>query len=259
MPTYNFTMSREFWTDMAELPPPVYPRAIRTAERMLEDPWATELHSEKVRKAENGIHSSRVDKAYRVIWKYIKPSDIVLFLVDKHDEAYRRAARKAFTLEDGVVKVADILDVGAEPLGADGDLFGWQRRGEDQVGLLFAGYRDKELLDLGVPVKVLSNVRALNNVNQLDIVKRLLPEEVFDRLIGIALGIVERTIVPDQELQQSLQRYQGGDDLYRFVDTEEFKRTLEGTMEEWMLFLAPHQKQLITRPFNGPARIKGVA
>ena len=259
MPTYNITMSREFWTDMGQLPPPVVPRAIRTAERMLENPWATELHPEKVRQAEPGIHSSRVDQSYRLIWKHIKPIDIVLCLVDKHDDAYRRAARKAFTLEDGVVKVADILDVGAERLEGSGGLFSQARGGKDQVGLLFAGYRDQELLDLGVPLEVLSHVRALNNVNQLDIVKRLLPDEVFDRLIGIALGIVERTVVPDQELQQSLQRYQGGDDLYRFVDTEEFKRTLDGTMEEWMLFLAPHQKQLITRPFNGPARIKGVA
>ena len=259
MPTYNITMSREFWTDMGQLPPPVVPRAIRTAERMLEDPWATELHPEKVRQAEKGIHSSRVDKSYRLIWKHIKPIDIVLCLVDKHDEAYRRAARKAFTLEDGVVKVADILDVGAKTPEQEDSLFGWFRKGQDGVGTLFVGYRDEELLEMGVPDNVLPNVRALDNVNQLDMIERLLPVEVYDRLLEIALGVVQRPTVPDKELQQSLQRYQGGDDLYRFVDTEEFKRTLGGTMEEWMLFLAPHQKQLITRPFNGPARIKGVA
>jgi superfamily I DNA/RNA helicase len=258
MPSYNITMSREFWTDMAQLPPPVYPRAIRTALRMLENPWAAELHPETVRQAENGIHSSRVDKAYRVIWKHIKPNDIVLCLVDKHAEAYRRAARKAFTLEDGMVKVADLLKVGAKTAEQEGSLFGWFRKGQDGFGTLFVGYRDEELLELGVPEDVLPNVRALENVNQIEMVERLLPVEVYDRLLEIALGVVERPIVPDAELQQSLQRYQGGDDLYRFVGTEEFKRTLDGTMEEWMLFLAPHQKQLITRPFNGPARIKGV-
>jgi superfamily I DNA/RNA helicase len=226
---------------------------------MLEDPWTRDLHPEKVKQAESGVHSSRVDQAYRLIWKHIKPNDVVLCLVDKHDEAYRRAARKAFTLEDGMVCVADILKVGAKPREQKDGLFGWFQRGKEGVGTLFVGYRDQELLDLGVPADALPNVRALEDVNQLDMVERLLSAETYDRLLEIALDVVERPVVPDGELQQSLERYQGGDELYRFVDSDEFKRALTGTMEEWMLFLAPHQKQLITRTYNGPARIKGVA
>lgn len=259
MQPYNMTMSREFWSDMGQLPPSVYPRAIRTAERMLQDPWASELHPEKVRRAEEGVHSCQVDSSYRIIWKHIKPNDIVFCLVDKHDVAYQRAARKAFTLEDGIVKVADILQVGASPREKSDNLFGWFRRGKAAPGTLFVGYRDQELIEAGVPPDALPHVRALEDVNQLEMVERLLPEEVYDRLIGLALDIVDRPAVPDQQLQQSLQRHQGGDDLYRFVDSAEFKRALAGTMEEWMLFLAPHQKQLVNRVYNGPARIKGVA
>ena len=36
------------------------------AERMLADPWTRELHPEKVRQAESGVHSCRVDDAIRV-------------------------------------------------------------------------------------------------------------------------------------------------------------------------------------------------
>ncbi len=259
MPAYNITMSREFWSDLGRLPPAVQPRAIRAAERMLQNPWATELHPEKVRRAEEGVHACRVDSSYRIIWKQIKPNDIILCLIDKHDEAYRRAARKTFTLKDGIVQIADILEVGATPREGTDNLFGWFRQGKTGPGTLFIGYRDQELLDIGVPPEVLPHVRALENVNQLEEVERLLPEEVYDRLIGLALDIVERPTVPDHQLQQSLERYQGGDDLYRFVDSDEFKRALAGTMEEWMLFLAPHQKQLVNRVYNGPARIKGVA
>src|SRR5690606_5436328 len=57
----------------------------------------------------------------------------------------------------------------------------------------------------------------------------------------------------------SLNRHQGGDDLYKFVDSEEFKRALNGDMQDWMLFLAPHQRSQVQRKFNGPARIKGIA
>jgi len=65
--------------------------------------------------------------------------------------------------------------------------------------------------------------------------------------------------VPDEKLQASLNRNQGGDQLYQFVDTDEFRRVLDGSMEEWMLFLAPFQRSLALREFNGPARIRGVA
>jgi len=256
---FHITMSLEFWQDLARLPPAVYRRAARAAERMIENPWSQELHPEKVRCAEEGIHSCRVDKSHRIIWKHIKPSDIVLCLVDKHDEAYRRASRKSFTLKDGIIHVADLLEVGAKAPEPRGRIFSWFQRVDTQPGALFVGYRDRELLDMGVPEDVLPNIRVLDDVNQLELVERLLSTDVYNRLLEIALGIVERPVIPDKELRHSLQRYRGGDDLYRFMDSEEFKRALAGNMEEWMLFLAPHQMQLVIRTYNGPARVKGVA
>jgi superfamily I DNA/RNA helicase len=259
MSQYNITMSHEFWEDLAGLPPAVYPRAVRAAGIMIENPWSKSLHPEKVQRAEKGVHSCQVDKSYRIIWKHIKPNDVVLCLVDKHDEAYRRAERKAFTLEDGIVKVADILEVGARPPEHRGGLSEWLQRGKPRVGTLFVGYRDQELSDMGVPADVLPRIRALDDVSQLEMIERLLPEEVFDKLLGLTWDIVERPVVPDSQLRRSLERHQGGDELYRFLDSEEFKHALAGNMEEWMLFLAPHQRQLVTRTYNGPARVKGVA
>jgi superfamily I DNA/RNA helicase len=259
MKQYNITMSREFWQDLARLPPPVYPRAIRTAERMMGNPWVRDLRPEKVRRAEEGVHSCRVDESYRIVWKHIKPNDIVLCLIDKHDEAYQRASRKSFILKDGVVHVANILEVGAKAPEPHEGIFGWLQPSDAKPGALFIGYRDQELLDVGIPADILPHIRALNDVNQLEQVERLLSNGVYNKLLEIALGIVERPVVPDKQLQRSLQHYQGGEDLYRFVDSEEFKRALTGSLEEWMLFLAPHQRQLITRTYNGPARIKGVA
>lgn len=259
MTDYSITMSKEFWQDLANLPPAVYPRAIRTAEHMMSNPWTPSLRPEKIHGAERGVHSSRVDKSYRLIWKHIKPRDVVLCLVDKHDEAYRRATRKTFALEEGVVRVADIVEVGAEAPEPANGLFGWLRGRDGRPGTLFVGYTDQELLDFGVTEDLLRHVRALHDVNQMDMIERLLPPEVYDSLLAVALGVVERPVVPDGELRKSLEAHQGGEDLHRFLDSEEFQRALEGDMEEWMLFLAPHQKQIVTRTYHGPARVKGVA
>lgn len=259
MTDYSVTMSREFWQDLANLPPAVYPRAIRTAEHMMSNPWTPSLRPEKIHGAERGVHSSRVDQSYRLIWKHIKPRDVVLCLVDKHDEAYRRATRKTFTLDEGVVRVADIVEVGAEAPEPGHGFFGWLKGQDGKPGALFVGYRDQELLDFGVPEDLLPHVRALEDVNQMEMIERLLPTDVYDKLLAVALGVVERPVVPDGELRRSLETYQGGEDLYRFLDSEEFERALRGDLEEWMLFLAPHQKQIVTRTYHGPARVKGVA
>jgi superfamily I DNA/RNA helicase/mRNA-degrading endonuclease RelE of RelBE toxin-antitoxin system len=259
MSAYNPTISLEFWSELTNLPSAVSARALRTTRRMVDNPWAPELHPEKVRRAEEGVHSCRVDDSYRIIWKHIKPHDIIFCLVDKHDEAYRRASRKSFALGDGIIRVADILEVGAKPPEQHGALFGLFRREKVQPGALFVGYRDQELLNMGVPEDTLPHIRALQDVNQLPGVERLLPIDVYDQLMAIALGEVERAVVPDDELRRSLERHQGGDELCRLVDSEEFERALSGSMEQWMLFLAPHQRALVTRTYNGPARVKGVA
>ena len=260
MPTWNVSISHEFWDDLSNLPSHVSARVTRSMDRMFENPWSPELHPEKVQRAEPGVHSCRADDTYRIIWKHIKPTDIIFCLVDKHDIAYRRASRKSFSLEDGIVKVADIVDIGAKTPDATGKgLFNWKRKEEERFGSLFVGYTDKEILDFGVPQDILPNIRALDDINQMDSIERLLPESVYDRLLEIVLGIIERPVIPDEKLSASLEQYQGGDDLYRFVNSEEFHRALEGDMEDWMLFLAPTQKHLAFREYAGPARVKGVS
>jgi len=253
------SITKEFWDDFMALPADVTQRAKHAIDRMLNDPWAAELHPEKVKSAEAGVHSCRVDDKYRIIWKYIKPNNILFLLVDIHDRAYTRAARKSFRLEGDVIKVADIMEVGAQATMAMGVLFRSAYQRDDKVGSLFIGYNDKEILDLGVPPEYLQHVRSLNNVNQLEQIERLLPASVFDKLATIALDIVERPVVADEKLDDSLGRNHGGEDIYQFLDTEEFKRALEGSIQEWMLFLAPFQRALTLRLFNGPARVRGVA
>ncbi len=89
-------------------------------------------------------------------------------------------------------------------------------------------------------------------------VERLLPPDVFDHLLSIAIGTAHRPVVPDKVLAKSLERYQGGEDMYRFLDTDEFKRALNNELEDWMLFMAPDQREIISRDYAGPARVKGV-
>lgn len=258
---WNQVITKEFWSDFAGLPSDITQRAKRAIDRMLQDPWAQELHPEKVQAAEAGVHSCRADDNYRIIWKHIKPNDIVFLLIDKHDAAYRRASRKSFILDkDNIVRVADIIDVGAKPPEALRGITS-SPKNQNRLGKLFVGYTDKEILSWGLPVDLLPNIRVLDDVDELGAFEtnELLPTTVFDRLLAVALNIVERPVVSDEKLSISLNKNQGGDELYKFLDEDEFKHALEGSMEEWMLFLAPFQRSLTIREYRGPARVRGVA
>jgi len=258
--SYQKSMSLEFWQDLEQLHPTVKSKAVRTINRMLKNPWARELHPEKIKAAEEGIYSCRVDDGYRIIWKHIKPNDIVFCLVDNHDEAYRRARRKSFILDDGVVKIADVLETGTVANGKADAQHDWILQSAKKPGTLFIGYTDDELINMGVSSEHIPHVRTLDDENGLANLERLLDEATFDKLLEIALyGELSRPTVPDKDLAKSLQRNHGGDDLYRFIDTEEFQKVLNGDIAGWMLFLAPHQRKLVHRHFNGPARVKGVA
>lgn len=256
MNKWKITLSKEFNSDLNRLPANVIKKAINALERMYEDPWAQELHPEKIKSAEDGVHSSKADDGYRIVWKHIKPDHIVFCLVDKHDEAYHRAARKSFRLRDGVVSV---VDEGAKPIETTGTLFQKGRKQDSKYGKLFLGYTDNELLEMGATEEYLSHIRALDDLNEIESIERLLPTDLYDHLLSLALGIVERPVVSDEKLRTSLEKYQGGDELYSFVNTEEFHRALDGSLEDWMLFLASSQCVMVNRDYNGSARIRGVA
>lgn len=262
MPTWNPSLSLEYFDDLFRLPASIQEKAHRVLSGMIQEPLSSDFRAyrgEKVKGAEQGIYSCRVDDSYRIIWKHIKPSDMVFCILDKHDAAYRRAIRNSFTLEDGVIKIKDILEVGGTSINANFAMMGWPKPEEDKVGQLFIGYLDPELLSMGVPPEILPHIRAMNDVDQMLQVERLLPAEVYNRLLEIALGIIERKVVPDHQLVASLAEHQGGEEIYRFIDSAEFERALKGEMADWMLFLTPMQRSLANRSFNAPARLKGVS
>lgn len=258
MATYTAIVHKDFFESFVSLPPAVQKKAYRVALAMLDNPWGPRGQTEKVRCADDGVHSSRVDDNYRLIWKHVKPDKIVLCVVGKHDEAYRLAQRRMFKLEGNVVRWAPIEEVAAIPPDQN-SLFGWRAQQGPGLGALFRQYDDAGLLGMGVPEYLLPQVRSLNDLNDLDRLEAFLPREVWLRLVDIALSEVERPVVPDKDLAESLEKYEGGDELRMFVDSEEFKRALAGDLEEWMLFLAPQQRDLVNRDFSGPARIKGVS
>ena len=261
----QFGIAEEFWKSVGRLPNKIKGKVLGLWDRMRTNPWDPSHRPEKVRGArDDRIWSARVDDNYRLIWAHVqvrdKPDQIIFLYVDKHDPAYEKATRLKFEVRRGMARVIDIVEPVAQQAGSSseaGHAPVSQRRPE--VGKLFIGFRDQELLDCGVPEDLLPAVRRLDTENELDQLARRLPDGVHDNLIALLLGEPEHIRVSNAQLHHSLEKYHGGDKLHLFVNSEEFKRALEGEWEDWMLFLAPHQRRLVYADYAGPSRVKGVA
>lgn len=259
MSNWNISMTSTFREDLRKLDDSLWRRADGIVDRMTKNPFNDDLGWEKLSRTESGLYSTRVNEEYRIIWKHIKPRDIVFCLADQHDHAYMRARRLSFRKVDNEIKIVDIMETEATSFEARAELFTPQSQMGHNIGGLFIAYTDPQIREWGIPEEYFPNIRALDNANQLGAFEGILEESVYNTLLVIALDIVERPVVPDSELTASLIENNGGQNIYRFEDDEEFKRVLRGSLEEWMLFLAYDQRSIIHREYNGPARIKGVA
>lgn len=259
MAAWKMSMDRVFLEDLNKVDSSLRKRITDIVNRMEKGPFEDNLDWEKIKRAEAGLYSTRVNDAYRIIWKHIKPNDILLCLVDQHEAAYRRARRLGLVKEDNHMKIVDILENGTTSTDGRYELFYPQVHRIKSIGKLFISYRDSEIRSWGVPEEYFENIRAIDDSNQLLDFEGRLPEPVFFKLLDVATEVIERQIVPDEKIVESLIENQGGVNIIRFEDSDEFNRALSGSLEDWMLFLAPDQKAIVRHQYNGPARIKGIS
>jgi len=259
MAEWKLSMDRVFLEDLNKVDSSQRKQIMDKVNFMARGPFESNLDWEKLSRIEPGLYSTRVNDTYRIIWKHIKPNEILIFLVDQHEAAYQRARRIRVAKESNQIKVVDVLKSDASSTDGSFDIFTPQIHRYKNVGNLFIRFTDAEIRSWGVPEEYFANIRALDDSNQLLEFEERLPKPVFNQLLEVLTAVIDRQVVPDEQIVESLIENQGGENIIRFENSEEFNRALAGGMEDWMLFLAPEQKAIVRHQFNGPARIKGIA
>ncbi len=77
-------------------------------------------------------------------------------------------------------------------------------------------------------------------------------------VLKVARGEAEYRLTLSQ--QEMLKAEQSSDEIFSYDDPTELEQVFDrGTFDEWQIFLHPTQKELATRHFLGPARIRGIS
>ena len=143
---------------------------------------------------------------------------------------------------------------------------------------IFAAVTNDELLDYGVPMEWLNDVRHVATEDKLLELANHLPAEASEALLELAtggkprrpsivetpvaatrLGLTADKVVPPPVGAEAFE-HPDAQRRFRVVSNmEELQRALDFPWEKWTIFLHPDQRELVERDYAGPARVSGSA
>ena len=184
-------------------------------------------------------------------------ASLLLCYVDHHDKAYAWAERRKLEThpKTGAAQLVEIRERVQEVIIHK---YVTHAQPKPVKPLLFANRSDDDLLNYGVPVEWLSDVRQVNEDSLLELANHL-PNEAAEALLELATG-GRPTIA--QPLTPGTNPFDHPDARRRFrvmADIEALERALEYPWDKWTIFLHPAQQQFIEQDYSGPARVSGSA
>lgn len=265
MSNRTVAISADFLAAFAALPRRKQGRVMDFMSKFRADPRSPGINYEKINNAfDPNMYSVRIDDAYRGIVVRQERSGVYLLLwVDHHDRAYEWANRKRCQVNPttGTVQVFDVQEKTIEVT--------------DEIDTrksLFAHVTDDQLLRLGVPNEKLAETRAITSLEALYHGKAGYPEDAYEGLEWVANGFdveeVLKTFYEEAEADDEISTDDfvkalskpGSLKTFAVVEGEdELQAMLAAPLERWRVFLHPTQRKIVTRHYNGPARVTGGA
>lgn len=182
-------------------------------------------------------------------------ASILLCYVDHHDKAYKWAENRKIEVhpKTGAAQIVELRESVKEIIVPK------YVESEMPKRPVFEGWSDDRLLGFGVPSEWLDDVKAVTSEDQLLQLVEHLPGEASDALLTIADGGTPEVPISTPTANDP---FDHPDALRRFRvmnDIDELNAALEFPWDKWAIFLHPGQREIVTKNFNGPARVSGSA
>jgi hypothetical protein len=237
-------------------------KAVKTTAFDLQmNPSAPGFNFHKLDKAKDKrFWSVRVSADIRLI-VHRTDASLLLCYVDHHDRAYAWAERRKLETHP-TTGAAQIIELRESIREVVIPTYVQATEAPKPVTRPLTGTSDEVLLGYGVPAEWLKDVREADEDGLLALTGYL-PAEAAEAVLELATGGTPQVakaeptragILPDPFTHPDAQR------RFRVVTSvEELERALDAPWDKWAVFLHPEQRQLVTRDFNGPARVAGSA
>lgn len=221
------------------------------------------------------LHLHEVDQSpYKDWWSYRVNDDIrviasdqqdcwVVCYVDHHDDAYRWARRRPFTIDltTGSYSMAPPPEEVLETAPAS-------EEAQEVYRIPLSGYTPEQIMRLGVADSEWAQRLTQATEEQLEKVlmeaheEGWFPEDVIDRLIDLVYGGKRYTeLLPPQVsvLMPSELFRRRPRDFWVSGSEEDIQRAIRSNWQQWIIFLHPAQREAIERDMKGAIRVAGGA
>jgi mRNA-degrading endonuclease RelE of RelBE toxin-antitoxin system len=220
----------------------------------MEDPSLPGISLERVTGGQrDSLWSGRITRDLRAI--VFKDGDTwFLLYASHHDDAYHWASRRTGSRHaiTGEIQIVETVETVREKIIEQYTL-------SVQETPLFEGRSNDYLLSLGVPESWLPTIREMRNDEELLQLASHLPEEVVERLLDLAVG---KLVTPPTPIASNIPAEDGpvGKSHFYVVDGPNgLQAALNASMEEWIAFLHPSQREAVEREYKGPVKVTGSA
>lgn len=273
-------LSQDFLLNFSKLPSSIQSKVLKWSLKFQIDPTASGINYETIRTArDKNLRSVRIDQDWRgIVFKPDKGDVYVLMYVDKHDSAYDWAQNRRVAINPvtGAMQVFAVNVIGDPAKDLEGGhpaisaCPATEALASTPATPLYANLSDAELLSIGAPVELLSEVRAISSERELDEMQARLPVEAYEGLFLIAAGdtvsevLAARETRIDKEIdtEDFAAALETAESQARFVvidDPEIMTAIMNAPLAQWRVFLHPTQRNLATSDRNGPMRVLGGA
>ena len=263
-------LSQDFLLQLSKLPNNVQSKVMKWAMTFQNNPTSSGINYENIHAAaESNMKSVRIDQDWRgIVFKPDVGDIYVLLHVDRHDPAYRWAARRKLAINPvtGAMQMVVVEEVSAQPAITAPVI----AAKPVQSPALFGALSDHDLMSLGVPLEMVTSIRKITADDDLDNMQSILPVEAYEGLFLVAAGDTVNQVLTSRETRIDQQintedfvaALDKPESLSRFVvvqDDQAMQAIMNAPLAQWRIFLHPTQHKLAMGDRSGPVRVLGGA
>lgn len=250
-------ISDNCWDVIIDLPKHVQGKIKDFQKKFKENPFSHNINLEKIKNfKDSSMRTARVSDEYRAVIGVLPGDEYCLLHIDHHDEAMDWAKNKKFVWNDyvGSFQIVPVIETVQESASE------YEVKEKNKTSLPFENFKEEELLMIGVPEELLSLVKGIVDMNDLDSKHNLLPEDVFERLFYlIDEDMTLHEIIEEIEAGKGNER-EGANNRMRFVeitDDKDLEAMIDESPEKWQIFLHPSQRLLVEGNYKGAVKVSG--
>lgn len=252
-------LSDTFYEAVLSLPKKIQSKVIAFQKKFRENNAANGIHLEPIAQfKDNALRSARVDDNYRAIIGVLGNDTYHLLYVGTHEDAYNWGMRKRFAWNEHTQSCQLITVTESEEVVS-------KTAPNKAENAFFKDVTDDKLLAIGVPQELLSKVRAIQTLDDLDPLDDMLPNDAYENIFNLMDGENIDDIIADIEsgrAKANEDELLSDNNKRRFVeltDDDELQRIIDKDMDVWQLFLHPSQRKLVSADYKGTMKVSGGA